>query len=110
MRIDFQKHVLGEVFRIGGRARKSIAEPVHSSMVLTDQLGPCAGIPVHAEADDLRPVNLQGSYLPARELASLGATGVTAQRASGAAGGFGGRSRLPRPALFSGIDAAPHRF
>ena len=51
-------------------------------MVLTDQLGPCAGIPIHAAADDLGPVDLQGSYLPARESSCLGTAGSLAERAS----------------------------
>src|SRR5205807_9590728 len=81
-------------------------------MVLTDQLGPCAGIPVDAAADNLGPVDFQGSYLPASKSACFSTAGTLAQRASGAAGRDCGRSRLPRPALRTarGVDAAPRRF
>ena len=36
-------------------------------MVRADQFGPCAGIPIHAAADDLGPVDLQRTLLHARQ-------------------------------------------
>ena len=66
VRVDLEEDVLGQVFGVGRVAGKAVAEPVDAAMVGADQLGPCAGIPVHAAADDLGPVDLQRIYLHAR--------------------------------------------
>ena len=64
--INLQEDVLGQIFGVSRIPGKPVAKPIDTPVVRADQLGPCAGIPVHAAADNLGPVDLQRSYLRAR--------------------------------------------
>ena len=70
VRVNLQKDILGQVFGVGRVAGKAVAKPIDTPMVGADQLGPRAGIPIHALADDPSPVlgtvDLQPGCLPAR--------------------------------------------
>ena len=71
--VDLEEHVLCEVFGVGGVAREAVAEALDTAVVGANQFSPRAGIPFHAETDDLGPVNLQRITLHARRANDGGA-------------------------------------